>query len=336
MDTIYSLVDSPGHIFPDHPESPMRLSRLLPDEWPAPVSIEPFPARADQVARVHTPDMIAGIGQACRHAPAIIDHAPTFVTATSYDDALLAAGGTIACAQAVLRGGAHNGFALVRPPGHHAEPDRAMGFCLFNNLAIAVHEALAQGLERVLIVDYDAHHGNGTQAIFLDEPRVAFLSTHQEGIYPGTGRVDDAPHARQRIVNVPLPAFSGDATYMQVMERLVRPLAEHVRPQMVFVSAGFDAHWRDPLTSLGLTTAGYFAMSKFLVDLAQEFCGGKVLFVLEGGYDAENVSNGARAVFAALAGAGDLVDAGDANPRGEPETGPRLDEIRAWHGWGPR
>lgn len=246
---------------------------------------------------------------------------------------MLAAGATLACTRAVIAGEAENAFAIVRPPGHHAEPDNAMGFCLFNNIAVAARDALAQGLERVLVVDYDAHHGNGTQAAFMDDERNAYLSTHQAGIYPGTGYVKDAPHARQRIVNVPLPAYAGDQAFARIADEIIQPMVESFRPEMLFVSAGFDSHWSDPLTMLGLSSAGFFNVSRRLVELAQEHCGGKIVFVLEGGYDPENVANGVEAVFEALAGKGSGFDAGDASPHGEPDIESRLDEVRKWHGF---
>src|SRR5215211_1062 len=190
MKTGYTFVNSPEHVYPDHPERPARLEilqRRLPAfeaEW-----IETKPATHEQIAYVHRPKLVSALEQVCREqAPAIIDYAPTYVTRSSFDDALLAAGGVITCVDAIVRGEAKNAFAIVRPPGHHAEPDRAMGFCIFNNVAIAARYALAKGMERVAILDYDAHHGNGTQAAFLQEERVAFLSVHQyqPGFYPGT------------------------------------------------------------------------------------------------------------------------------------------------------
>ncbi|NOY99985.1 MAG: histone deacetylase [Chloroflexi bacterium] len=334
MKTVYTLVSSPTHAYAGHPESPQRFARLE-----ACLSrrtdierLEAAPARLDEISRVHTPRMITGLEAACRQGPGIIDHAPTYVTRTSFDDALLASGGTLACSRLVWEGAAPNGFALVRPPGHHAEPGRAMGFCLFNNAAVAAKDALARGLERALIVDFDAHHGNGTQAAFRDDERVAYLSTHQEGIYPGSGRIEDVPHAKGRIVNVPLPAFSGDAAFRRIAEAVITPLAARFRPQMIFVSAGFDSHWNDPLTSLGLTSAGFFVLAQRLVGLAQEHCGGKIVFVLEGGYDPQNVADGATAVFAALTGSESAPGGGDASPHPEPDITPRLDEVRRWQG----
>lgn len=311
---------------------PARLALFTPPEGAG--QIEAAPARVEEVARVHTPQMILDVEAACQKGPAIIDFAPTFVTQTSYEDALLAAGAALDCTRLVLQGEIDNAFAVLRPPGHHAEPKRAMGFCVFNNIAIAAREALARGLERVLIVDYDAHHGNGTQAAFLDDERVAYLSTHQEGIYPGSGWIAEAPQARQRIVNLPLPALTGDQGYLRTAEAVIRPLAEAFRPQLILASAGFDAHWNDPLTRLGLSTAGFFALSKFLVELAGEHCGGKIVFLLEGGYTPENVANGAAAVFGALTGSGSAPEAQDASPYPEPDVSQRLSEILRWQGLG--
>ena len=188
-------------------------------------------------------------------------------------------------------------------------------------------------LKRVAIVDYDAHHGNGTQAAFRDEQRVAYLSTHQWGIYPGTGWFEEEPHARKRIVNVPLPGDSGDGNYQRIADKIFVPFIESFKPELIFVSAGFDAHWRDPITSLGLTTEGFYMLSKKLVDLAAEHCNGKIVFVLEGGYDPADVANGCAAVFSALIGSAPDNDAEDRSPYPEPDISKRLDEIRILHGF---
>ncbi len=333
MTTAYAFVPAPGHDYPDHPEQPGRLekvSRLLDTVQAERLPVAP--ARPDEVARVHAPRLLTGLERVCREqAPGIIDYAPTYVTHTSYDDALLAAGAVLTCTRAVLSGEAHNAFAIVRPPGHHAEPERVMGFCLFNNIAIAACDLLAHGLERVLIVDYDAHHGNGTQAAFLKEERVAYLSTHQWGIYPGTGWIEDAPHARRRIVNVPLPAYSGNRVFERIADEILQPLVETFRPQMLLVSAGFDAHWSDPITTMGLSSAGFFAFSKRLVELAEEHCAGKIVFALEGGYDPHNLVNGVEAVFLVLAGHPSGKEAGDACPHCEPDAESLLEQVRQWH-----
>ena len=332
METAYTFVPSRTHEFPDHPEKPGRLDGLEP-------LLNSFNAKAlkvdqatfEQVTRVHQPQLVRAIEEVCKDGPGIIDHAPTYITKTSYQDALLAAGGVIACTRAVIDRDAKNAFAIVRPPGHHAEPDRAMGFCIFNNIAIGAREALENGYQRVMVIDYDAHHGNGTQAAFLHEERIGFISTHQWGIYPGTGWINDAPHAKKRIVNVPLHAHAGDETYARVTDEIFKPMVESFRPQMLFISAGFDAHWNDPITSLGLSTRGYYTMSKQLVEIAEEYCDGKIIFVLEGGYDPRNVANGSAAVFDALSGSQLSVDANDPSPYADVDHGSRIQEIIRWH-----
>lgn len=333
MTTAYTLVPSPQHVYPEHPERPSRFDLLTPrlDSFGA-QKLDAKPATREEVARVHTPRLIKGLEEVCLHGAAIIDTAPTFVTRTSFEDALLASGGTLNCVRAVLSGSARNAFALVRPPGHHAEPDFAMGFCLFNNVAVAARDALANRISRVAIVDYDAHHGNGTQAAFIDNEYVAYLSTHQWGIYPGTGWYEEAPHAKNRIVNVPLPAGSGDKTHARVADEIFAPFIQSFKPELILVSAGFDAHWNDPITALGLTSAGFYMLSKKLVDLAEEHCNGKIVFVLEGGYDPVNVANGAAAVFAALTGDA-FVDPGDVSPRKETDADEMIEKVCRWHGF---
>jgi acetoin utilization deacetylase AcuC-like enzyme len=213
-----------------------------------------------------------------------------------------------------------------------------MGFCIFNNIAIAARDALSNGLQRVMVIDYDAHHGNGTQTACLEDERFGFISTHQWGIYPGTGWITDAPHARRRLVNVPLEAYAGDKTFEHVTDQIFKPVVESFRPQMLFISAGFDAHWNDPLTSLGLSTHGFYNISKKLVDLAEEYCNGRIVFVLEGGYDPRNVVNGAMAVFDSLTSSPlppegrARKDAHDPSPYAEGDHQSRISEVRNWHG----
>ena len=294
--------------------------------------MEPIRARYEEVARVHGPQLILEIEEDCKRGQGIIDPAPTYVTETSFEDAMLAAGAVIACARAVINGDAGNAFAIVRPPGHHAEPQRAMGFCIFNNIAIAAQDALANGMERVLVIDYDAHHGNGTQAACMNDDRFGFVSTHQWGIYPGTGWIDGAPHARGRLVNVPLHSRAGDETFARIHDEIFKPVLQKFKPQMLLISAGFDAHWNDPLTSLGLSIKGYFNMSKKLVELAEEYCSGRIVFVLEGGYDPQNVAHGAAAVFDALTSRRFKNEALDPSPYAEPDHEARIHEIIQWHG----
>ncbi len=332
MSIACSLVLSPGHVFPGHEEAPSRFQYL--GGWDSkPYRVEfiaPEPADLAQVTAVHSERMLRGFEAACRQGPGITDFAPTYVTPSTYADAFLAAGATLACTRAVLAGQAASGFAIVRPPGHHAEPEAAMGFCLLNNIAIAARSALNSGLERALIVDFDVHHGNGTQAVFADEPRLSFFSTQQENIYPfRSGHLHDLPAGRGRIVNLPLPARSGDAAFALIAEQVLTPLVEAFKPGMIFVSAGFDSHWDDPLAELGLSSAGYHAYALRLRQLADAFCGGRILFVLEGGYNPRNVASGVDAVLCALADV--PFTAVDPSPYPEPEVATRVVELRALH-----
>jgi acetoin utilization deacetylase AcuC-like enzyme len=327
--TLATFVLSPDHVFPGHPEEPSRLSQVKTDhvgvEW-----IKAKPALPEEITRVHTKELVESIQLVCEREPGIIDYAPTYVTPSSYEDSLLAAGGTLELTRKVLDGAASNGFAIVRPPGHHAEPQRSMGFCIFNNIAIAAQDAIEHGAQRVLIVDYDAHHGNGTQAYALKNERVAYLSTHQENIYPGSGSIQDAPDARGRIVNVPLPSRSGDLGFSHITTQVITPFVQNFQPSLILVSAGFDAHWDDPLTSLGLSASGFHAISKALVKLAEEWCKGRIVFVLEGGYNPVNVAHGVQAIFAALTNSV-LEDDHRPSPYREPNVESRVEAVRKFH-----
>jgi acetoin utilization deacetylase AcuC-like enzyme len=337
MTTACALVLSPGHFYPDHEEAPSRFKYL--GGWESkPYAaalrfLDPQPAPREDVNAVHSERMLRDFETACRQGPGITDYAPTFVTPSTYADAFLAAGATLDCTRAVLAGRAQNAFAIVRPPGHHAEPEASMGFCLLNNIAIATRQSLADGIGKALIVDFDVHHGNGTQAVFRDEQRVAYFSTQQDNIYPfRTGYIEDAPDARGRIVNLPLPRRAGDADFARIADEVLTPLVERFAPEMIFVSAGFDSHWDDPLAELGLSSAGYYAYARRLVKLAGQHCDGKIVFVLEGGYNPVNVASGVEAVLAALTGT--AFSPQDPSPYPEPDITARLEQVRAWNGFG--
>jgi len=231
----------------------------------------------------------------------------TFYSPGTREAAWLAAGGVVDLTRAIIRGEARRGVALLRPPGHHAIADSSMGFCLLNNIALAAHAALAEGLSRVAIVDWDVHHGNGTQAAFYDDPRVLVVSLHQYPFYPGTGAIDElgTREGRGYTANLPLPEESGPEAYAAAFSRVVLPLLRAYRPELVLVSAGFDAHARDPLASMNLDTYTYGALANTLLDVVDApgaHAQGRIAFVLEGGYDLYALQDSMREVGRALTG----------------------------------
>ena len=335
----YALVPSPEHNLDSHPENVGRfqhLERIL--EEPALAAhlhqITPRPATEEELTRIHPRTYLEALQRAVAQGPGYIDYAPTSVTPGSYQAALNAAGATLQVAEAVARGEAQSGFALVRPPGHHATPTAAMGFCLLNNLAVAVRKVQALGFRRVMIVDFDVHHGNGTQDAFESDPDVLYLSTHQSGIYPGSGYLDDTSQGMGKgtVVNIPLPAGVGDLAFGQIAEEVIVPLAERFAPEFVLVSAGFDSHWRDTLAGMQLTCRGYYDLALSLVDIARRHCGGRLVFVLEGGYDPEALAGSVQAVLFALAGEPCPPDPLGSAPYTPPDIGPLLQNVIAIHG----
>jgi acetoin utilization deacetylase AcuC-like enzyme len=257
-----------------------------------------------ELARIHEAEYIRRI-EATRGRPHTALDPDTSASAGSYEAALRAAGGVLCAVEAVLDGGYAGAFAAVRPPGHHAEADRAMGFCLFNNAAVAARHALeARGLRRVLLVDWDVHHGNGTMHSFYDCAAVLYFSVHQYPHYPGTGlpqETGSGPGAGFT-VNVPLPGGQGDADYLAVFEQILLPVALAYRPELVLVSAGFDIHRDDPLADMRVSEAGFAGMTRLLVQVADACCPGRLVFALEGGYDLAALAAGVGAVLRTLLG----------------------------------
>ena len=330
------------HTFPDHPENAARLT-AIDEALDSPalglrehlLALRPEPASRELIAAAHSPAYIDALAEAMAQAPGYVDAAPTYIVPESFEVARLAAGGAIRAARAVLAGEAGSAFALVRPPGHHAVPNQPMGFCLFNNVAIAARYAQSQwGIERVMIVDFDVHHGNGTQDIFYDDGTVLFVSTHQDGIYPGTGQLDEigAGAGRGANLNLPLPAGAGDAAFERLFQEVIEPAADRFEPRLVMVSAGFDAHWLDPLASLQLTLSGYARMTARLMSMAERHSEGRIVFVLEGGYHPAALAGGVSTVLRSLLGERGFPDALGPPPRPQPDISPLIKHARAVHG----
>jgi acetoin utilization deacetylase AcuC-like enzyme len=283
---------------PGHPESPARIRAILAmlereERKGALIGVErrePPRATRDQLERVHTSRFVEAILSAVPKEGHLRVDPDTVMSPGSGEAALRAAGAACAAVVAVIGGEAKNAFCAMRPPGHHAEPERAMGFCLFNNVAAGARQALAvRGLERVSIFDFDVHHGNGTQAMFEDDPRVQYLSTHQWPLYPGTGA--RAETGVGNIVNRPLPAGTGSREWRSVVEADILSAIDAFAPQLVMVSAGFDAHRSDPLAMLELVEDDYGWVTRELVGLADRHASGRLVSVLEGGYDLSALAN---------------------------------------------
>ena len=340
-----AIVTSPDylkHDFPDHPENAQRL-RAIETALDSPalglreflVALDPQPASLEQLAAVHDLGYIEGLRRAMARAPGYVDSAPTYIVPASFDVACLSAGGSLRAVDAVLGGEALAAFALVRPPAHHAEPNQPMGFCLFNNVAVAARHALGQpGIERVLIVDFDVHHGNGTQDMFYDDPAVLFISSHQEGIYPGTGSLEEtgAGPGQGFNINLPLPDGAGDEAFERLTAEVILPAAQRFKPNLVLVSAGFDAHWLDPLAGLQLTLNGYARLTRSLAQMAQEACAGRLVLTLEGGYHLAALTGGVMTVLRTLLGETGLPDGLGRPPRPEPDVRDIISKAKTIHG----
>ena len=294
----YTLHDPGAH----HPERPARLESIvahlhdagLLDEL---VRIKPESAGEKWLFLVHTKAYVRRLEQAAEEAPTYLDQ-DTGISEQSYRVAKLATGGLLAAVDRVMDGSVDNAFVAARPPGHHALADRAMGFCLINHVAVAARYVQHRyGLERILIVDWDVHHGNGTQDIFYSDPSVFYFSTHQWPYYPGSGAADETGSGTGvgTTLNVPLEAGDGDTEIIAAFKDRLLPAAEAFRPEFVFVSAGFDAHRDDPLAGLEVTAAGYRELTRIVMDIANSFAGGRLVSLLEGGYDLDALSRSVEA-----------------------------------------
>jgi acetoin utilization deacetylase AcuC-like enzyme len=261
----------------------LHRSPLYPDLIP----IEPRPAPLEAIERVHSPEYVRHVREVCEGGYDYLDSPDTPVSRRSYHAALLAAGGVLAAADAVMSGRIDNAFCAVRPPGHHAERSQGMGFCLFNNVAVAArHLQAVHGLSRILVVDWDVHHGNATQHTFEDDADVFYFSVHQWPLYPGTGARSErgAGHARGATLNAPMGPGSGDEEYLRIIRNELMPAADEFAPEFVLISAGFDAHQDDPLSATRVTSRGYGRMTRCILEIAARSCRGRSVSMLEGGY----------------------------------------------------
>ena len=293
-----------------HPESPARLDAaysMIDDEGlnASLTTIQPREATQEEILAIHTADYFNQVAYTETRGRMVALDPDTTACPETFQAAKLAAGGLLLLVDAVQEGSLDNGFALVRPPGHHAESDRAMGFCIFNNVAVAAQHLIDRyGLERILIVDWDLHHGNATQHQFYDSSQVLYFSTHQYPYYPGTGGFDETglDAGKGYTVNVPLQPGAGDFEYFKIFRDVLQPVAREFAPQFILVSAGFDTYYQDPLGSMQVTPEGYARLTRQLLDSADELCGGRLAITLEGGYALDGMRDSTKTVLRELLG----------------------------------
>jgi acetoin utilization deacetylase AcuC-like enzyme len=323
---IYSVAPAMGHNQVSHPESSSRVPAIISALEKAELTSkfrgsEVFalenikPASIEDISSVHTRGYVHGLEKAMDQASEqgiifIESSGPTYATSTTFQVSLIAAGAGISLVDSVVAASkvkeeAPVGFALIRPPGHHAVPKGPMGFCVFGNVAIAARYAQrVHGLQRVFIIDFDVHHGNGTNDAFYDDPDIFFLSTHQAGSYPGTGKMEEVGEGKGEgaTLNLPLPGGSGDTAMRIVFEQVIVQSVLRFKPDIILVSAGYDGHVLDPLASLQFTTATYYMLASHIKQLAKQACGGRCIFFLEGGYNLHALSNSVADSFRAFLG----------------------------------
>ena len=287
-----------------HPESPKRLAAIYEMlensnmSWKF-VEIEPREATHEELAMVHSPSYIKFIAGTAGKDCVFLDP-DTATSPETYEISKLAVGGVINAIDSVVSGEVNNAFAFVRPPGHHAGRDTAAGFCVFNNIAVgAKHAILKHGMQKVLVVDWDLHHGNGTQHIFYNNPNVLYFSTHQYPYYPGTGGLDETGSGKGvgYTINAPLRSGAGDDTYVKIFRRILEPVALKFKPEIILLSAGFDTYYQDPLGGMRVTPEGFTAMTRILLNIADNCCGGRLVAALEGGYHIQGLTKSVKAVL---------------------------------------
>jgi acetoin utilization deacetylase AcuC-like enzyme len=288
---------------PEHPERPERLATIVQHltmigMWETLKHIEPAAAPLEWVHRVHPPSHTQMIERRCLAGEQVLDSGDTHVCRDSYGIALLAAGGVLRAIDESLQGNVKNVFCAVRPPGHHAETQSVMGFCLLNNVAIGARYAQQKyGVGRVAILDWDVHHGNGTQEIFWTDPSVLYISTHQYPLWPGTGLTIETGEVAGKgfTLNCPMRPGSGETEYLEAFRERILPALHKFRPELLMISAGFDAHRDDPLANINLTEQSFATMTQLSAEIASKYCGGRIVSVLEGGYNLDALARSVEA-----------------------------------------
>jgi acetoin utilization deacetylase AcuC-like enzyme len=333
-DTRYAAHTLDGH--PEHAGRLAAVQNVLESDSliERMVKLEARLSSEEDLRAVHAPGYLELLSETPHLDGIAMIDADTYVTPDSYMIARLAVGGVLQAVDAVMQGDADNALAAIRPPGHHATPSRGMGFCLLNNVAIAARYAQrVHHVERVLIVDYDVHHGNGTQDAFYSFPTVMYISTHQSPLYPGTGAVLETGEGVGKgfNINVPLTSGVGDQGYAQVFEEIVIPAARRFAPQLMLISVGFDAHWADPLAGMSLSLAGYDCLARALLTAAGTLCDGRIVFVMEGGYNLAALGHGWANIVRALLGDSDVADPLGPSRSREPSVTPIIDRVRQIH-----
>ena len=326
------------HDQPGHPENAKRLESIIfelkeKELLKKVLLIESRLAEINEIAICHTKEYLEYVNDFCDKGGGYLDP-DTYSNKYSFTAASIAVGSSIDLTKAVIKGELKNGFALLRPPGHHALANRSMGFCLFGNIAITAKIALTRpGIRKVAIVDFDVHHGNGTQALVGDDPNILFISTHQYPFYPGTGSIREIGIGKSEgtIINIPVQSGVGDAGFKMIYEKVIIPSLERFNPDLILVSAGYDAHWDDPLASLSLSLSVYNWISRELIKSAERVCNGKIVFFLEGGYNLQVLSNGVANTIRGLLGIDFFEDPFGESPNPETNADKVINELIKIH-----
>ncbi|PWA89130.1 histone deacetylase 14 [Artemisia annua] len=321
---VYSVAPALGHNMEQHPESSLRVPAIVTTlekmhltpkfRGSEIIQLQNFrTATVEDIASVHSRSYVSNLEKAMEWASeegvvSINSSGDTYATATTFEESLIAAGAGLSVVDSVVEASKVSkkppvGFALIRPPGHHAIAEGPLGFCIFGNVAVAARYAQrVHGLKRVFIIDFDVHHGNGTNDVFYDDPDIFFLSTHQDGSFPGTGKIDDigCGSGEGATLNLPLPEGTGDIGMRTIFDQVIAPSAQRFKPDIILVSAGYDAHVLDPLAYFQFTTGTYYMLASSIKQLANDLCGGRCVFFLEGGYNLKSLSNSVAETFRAF------------------------------------